>query len=98
MTINETINWFISQYNNAKGFLDIPSFYYCGITDNLERRAGEHNVSKYTATATCDSFETACKIEEGLHNAGFDAGKQLGNGTEDSIYVYMYRKSQYTKE
>lgn len=36
--------------------------------------------------------------EEGFHNAGFDTGKQLSNGTENSIYVYMYRKNQNTKE
>ena len=45
-----------------------------------------------------DSFETVCSIEEGLHLAGFDIGKQWGNETEKSIYVYMYRKNRYTKE
>lgn len=98
MTIQETITYFISQYNSVKSIFDIPSFYYCGITDDLERRASEHNVSQFIATVKCNSFETACAIEEGLHNAGFDTGKQLGNGTENSIYVYMYRKNQNTKE
>lgn len=98
MTIQETIDRFISQYNMERRVFDIPSFYYCGITENLDRRASEHNVSKYIASVTCDSFETACEIEKGLHKAGFDTGKQLGNGTKDSIYVYMCRKSQYTKE
>ncbi len=98
MTIQETINWFISQYNQAKGFLDTPSDYYCGITNDLERRRIEHNISSYIATVTCNSFKIACEIEEGLHNTGFDTGEQLGNGTEDSIYVYMYRKNNQTKQ
>lgn len=98
MTTQETIAYFISQYNRLKSIFDIPSFYYCGVTDDLDRRASEHNVSQFIATVKCDRFETACAIEEGLHNAGFDTGKQLGNGTENSIYVYMYRKNQSTKE
>lgn len=27
-----------------------------------------------------------------MHAEGFDTGKQLGNGQEDSIYVYVYKK------
>lgn len=32
------------------------------------------------------------KVEKLLHEKGYCTGKQLGNGNEDSVYVYMYRK------
>ena len=67
------------------------SGFYCGITNDLNRRDGEHN-TKSLGAIKCDSFDTAKKLEKMMHDEGFDTGKQLGNGQEDSIYVYVYKK------
>ena len=91
MTIQETIAWFNQQFENSKAWYERKSNFYCGITNDLERRMNEHNVSQYFHV-TCDSFETAKQVESLLYQEGFDTGGQLGNGQEDTVYVYMYRK------
>lgn len=40
----------------------------------------------------------AKKVEEELHKKGFDTGGQLGNGKDDTKYVYIYVKSENTIE
>lgn len=40
----------------------------------------------------CKTFDNAKKLEAKMHDEGFDTGKQIGNGQEDSIYVYVYKK------
>lgn len=70
----------------------LKSDLYCGITNDLERRRKEHNVAQYIHTVKMDSFELAQEVEAIMHDAGFDTGKQLGNGQEDTVYVYLYRK------
>lgn len=64
--------------------------YYCGITNDLERRAKEHNAN-FILTKEMKSFEEAKIVEEALHAKGYCTGKQLGNGDEDTVYVYMYK-------
>lgn len=58
----------------------LKSDLYCGITNDLERRRKEHNVEHIIQTVKMDSFELAKQVEVMMHNAGFDTGKQLGNG------------------
>lgn len=70
----------------------LKSDLYCGITNELERRRKEHNVMQYIQTVKMDSFELAQEVEAIMHDAGFDTGKQLGNGQENTVYVYLYRK------
>ena len=69
------------------------SDYYCGITDNLDRRAKEHNVDGYCLTMNLITFEAARVIEQKLSTLGFDCGNQIGNGNENSVYVYMCYKA-----
>ena len=64
--------------------------YYCGITNDLERRAKEHNAN-FILTKEMKSFEEAKIVEEALHEKGYYTGKQLGNGDEDTVHVYMYK-------
>lgn len=93
MTLQEAVKKF--QEIAAKDAAPNPvkySNYYCGITNDLDRRKGEHKAPRYLYTCTCPSFEIARKLEQMLHNAGFDTGEQVGNGNEDSVNVYMYRK------
>lgn len=79
-------------------FSDDRSDYYCGITDDLERRAKEHNVAGYCQTMHFLTFEAAKAIEKELSSLGFDCGDQLGNGNENSVYVYMcYKAPEFKK-
>lgn len=64
--------------------------YYCGITNDLERRAKEHNAT-FIMTTKVNNFEEAKIVEEALHKKGYCTGKQLGNGNEDTVHVYMYK-------
>lgn len=92
MTINETVERFVSFYEMNKQENENPNDFYCGITNDLNRRREEHNVSVYIATTRCDNFKTAQLLEQRLKERGFDTGKQTGNGLEDSVYVYIYHK------
>ena len=47
MTIDEAVKEFIDVYNNNRKPLDIKRNFYCGITNNLERRKGEHHVDDF---------------------------------------------------
>ena len=38
-----------------------------------------------------NSFEEAKIVEKALHEKGYYTGKQLGNGDEDTVHVYMYK-------
>lgn len=39
-----------------------------------------------------DTFEGAKELEKKLDEVGFDAGDHVGNGTEKSVFIYMYKK------
>lgn len=92
MTIEETVKWFNSIFDVNKGENDSKMDFYCGITNDIERRRAEHNVSSFLGITECDSFDTAKKLESRMKDEGYDTGKQLENGNEDFIYVYLYKK------
>lgn len=93
MTLQEAVTKFQkAAAKDAAPYSVHYSNYYCGITNDLDRRRGEHKTPAYLYTCTCPSFEIARKLEQMLHDAGFDTGEQVGNGNEDSVNVYMYRK------
>lgn len=93
MTINETIQRFDEIFLlNGGNTTNSRNDFYCGITDDIERRQKEHCILKFLTYTTCDSFETAKTLERKLHELGYDTGKQLGNGNENSIFVYIYKK------
>lgn len=72
--------------------------FYCGITNNLERRAEQHNAT-FLGSVRCDSKETAIEVETFLGDAGYDIGGKAGNGARDnSIHVYVYKKTPETIE
>lgn len=98
MTLQEAVDKFNDAYYKAKEFWDTKSDFYCGITNDLERRNREHGIDNVLYWVKTDCFETAKSLEDLLHNAGYDTGEQIGNGTEDSTIVYMYRKTTKTKE
>lgn len=91
LTLNDALQAFIQAYLYSSSYGETKKDYYCGITDDLERRAGEHHAT-FIKTMTVNTFEDAKELEQALHDAGFDTGEQVGNGTEDSVYIYMYKK------
>lgn len=98
MTLVEAVEYLKKCCANKAGFVPL-SFkgYYCGITNDIERRENEHSAD-YLGYVNCKTFETAKKLESMMHGAGFDTGAQLGHGQEDSIYVYVYKKTKDTIE
>lgn len=74
--------------------------FYCGITDNIERRLfGEHNVSKengFWIYGPADDINVAREVEKHYLDLGMQGN--TGGGNEDSIWVYCYLVMQYTKE
>lgn len=91
MSIKEAVVWFNQHYDESRKTGDTKNNFYCGITCDLERRANEHNAS-FICHIKCDTFDTAQELEKQLHAQGYDTGDKVGNGQENSIYVYMYRK------
>lgn len=93
--INEKLSIILARFENTyMNYFKIGETrkdYYCGITNDLNRRSKEHNAT-FILTKEMKSFEDAKKVEKLLHEKGYCTGKQLGNGNEDSVYVYMYRK------
>lgn len=66
--------------------------FYCGITNDLERRMSEHNATPL-AWVESNSAKAAIELEDKLGDMGFDIGRNPGNGaTDDSVYVYIYKK------
>ena len=74
--------------------------FYCGITDNIERRLfNEHNVSQkdgFWIYAQADSVDDAREI--GKHYLSLGMQGDTGGGNENSVWVYCYLIMQYTKE
>lgn len=99
MSIRETIDWFNSIYDLNKMPGDTKKAFYCGITNDKDVRRQQHNVSRFLGVTKCDTFETAKKLEALMREEGYDTGEKLGNGTEDSVYCYLYKKiAGVTKE
>lgn len=74
--------------------------FYCGITDNIERRLfEEHNVSRdsgFWIYGPADNIEVAREVERHYLDLGMQGN--TGGGNEDSIWVYCYLIMQSTKE
>ena len=64
MTISETVEWFNSIFDINKDATNERSKFYCGITDDVERRQEEHHVAKFLGVTRCDTFDTAKEVEK----------------------------------
>ncbi len=98
MYTEDAVNYLKSCCKDENGV--IPSTFgrfYCGITNNVDRREGEHDAD-YLGYVKAKTFAAAKRLEARMHEEGFDTGKQLGHGQEDSLYVYVYKKNADTKE
>ena len=82
----------VAQYGGSR------SDYYCGITNDLDTRASQHN-AEFLAAVKGNTLNAAKSLEETLANCGYDCGAVQGNvHTPDSKYVYIYKKSETTIE
>lgn len=97
MTIAEAVQRFNQVYLRNRKTGDSKYNFYCGITNDIERREGEHNAN-YLYYVECSTADMAKQLEAALNNEGYDTGDKLGNGTDDSVYVYIYRKTRATVE
>jgi hypothetical protein len=91
LTLNDALQAFIQAYLGNYSYGETRNSYYCGITDDLDRRSKEHNAT-FIKTMEADTFEGAKELEKALDRVGFDAGDHVGNGTEKSVFIYMYKK------
>jgi len=74
------------------------SDFFVGSTNNLERRLAEHNIDGYIDSYIMDKKEYAQDILKQLEEVGFDIGAEPGNGQDDSVNVYVYRKALFSLE
>ena len=68
------------------------SAFYVGITNDVERRLKQHNVTKAELKYKMLSKRSAQEIEEYCLSLGMDG--DTGGGNEDSVYVYIYKKTK----
>ena len=94
MTIEEGVKRFIANTTgNANGNL---SQYYCGMTNNPERRRKEHGALKLIDHLPCDKKETARDFLSQLSDIGFEVDPDIMSGQDDSNIVYVYKKNSLT--
>lgn len=74
------------------------SDFYVGIAKEPEERAEWHRTEDLHFVKT-ESREMAGAVEEEMHKRGYDTGSRPDNGgKEESIYVYIYPITPYTRE
>lgn len=61
------------------------------LTNDIERRTKEHN-TEFIKTIKAYKFENAQELEQALSDAGFDASDKTGNGQEDHVCFYIYKR------
>ena len=77
---------------------NLPSSFFVGATNNPERRKAEHNINDFVDSYTMFKKEYAQDVLTKLAELGFDMSKQIGNGQDDSLWVYVYQKTLMTTE
>ena len=92
---------YLSYFNINKG--ETKHDYYCGITNNLDKRMEEHRCEDFEIVEdrvfawNCENVDVAAEVEKRLGDLGFDIGdtKTLGNGgVENSTIVYLLKKGK----
>jgi len=96
MTIEETVKFFLAHTVNMSG--GIASDYFCGMTNNPERRRKEHGALRLLAKTNCGNKDCARSLMRELEKAGFDVDPDIMSGQDDSVHVYVYKKSKLTMQ
>mgnify|MGYP006916106051 CR=1 FL=1 len=97
MTIEDAVFYLKSLCTNMGAFPTDYSGYYCGVTNDLERRAGEHK-AEFLGYVTAKTVKGAIDLEARMHQEGFYTGEQLGNAGDNSVFVYVYKMGPDTVE
>lgn len=99
ITQQQAIDWFNTLYEQNRPSTNTSrEAFYCGITNDIERRETEHN-TKFIQYVECENKNDAADLERLLGKEGFDIGQNYGNGAkDDSVYTYIYRKTNSTIE
>lgn len=91
----------VEKYHEIFKHDDNKSNYYCGITNDLDRRMEEHRHDDFSIVDdkvfawNCSSAKVAAEVEKNLEKLGFDIGNTdtTGNGgSVDSSIVYLLKK------
>ncbi len=80
------------------GWFDSIDDWYVGITNDPYARFSKHksvngSTPKYWISWYACSFRIARALETYLHEAGMQDKNFLGGATEESVYIYIYKKS-----
>ena len=100
-SIDKMVKSVNEQYLSCFNTGETKHDYYCGITNNLDKRMEEHRCEDFEIVEdrvfawNCENVDVAAKVEIRLSELGFDIGdtKTLGNrGVENSTIVYLLKK------
>jgi len=95
MTVEERVKDFIQRAETSGGRL---SDYFCGMTNNPERRRQEHGALKLLGSTKCSDKDCTRDLMRLLAKAGFDVDPDIMSGQDDSLYVYIYKKTSLTMQ
>ena len=95
MSVEERVKDFIKKVSQYGGKL---SDYYCGMTNNVVRRSKEHGNVNIICKTDCDTKKTARNLMSQLQDAGFDVDPDIMSGQDDSINIYVYKKTRQSVE
>ena len=95
MSVEERVQDFIKKVRVNGGKL---SDYFCGMTNNVARRIKEHGNVSVICRTDCDTKKTARNLMNQLERAGFDVDPDIMSGQDDSINVYIYKKTIHSVE
>ena len=94
MTIEKAVDFFLNKtVNAARGN---RHDYFCGMTNNPQRRKGEHGAHALLVEIPCSNKKTAQALMRKLAESGFDVDKDIMSGQDDSVNVYAYKKTNQT--
>lgn len=74
------------------------SKYYCGVTNNTQRRKMEHHINDFIVTYECKDRNAVMNLLISLKSDGFQCIDNRQNGQDDSLTVYIYEITNYSKE
>ena len=95
MSVEERVQDFIGKVSTYGGKL---TDYFCGMTNDVARRSKEHGNVRIICQTDCDTKETARNLMNQLKEAGFDVDPDIMSGQDDSINVYVYKKTMHSVE